>query len=57
MCRPSPNIFKTQHPGENPFPPYRKRCMEGGADFFFDKSTEAEKIVEVLKKLIKDKQN
>jgi len=31
--------------------------MEGGADFFFDKSTEAEKIGGVLKKLMKDKQN
>jgi hypothetical protein len=28
--------------------------MEGGADYFFDKSTEFEKVIEVLKKLIKE---
>jgi DNA-binding NarL/FixJ family response regulator len=37
-----------------PYPQYRKKCMEGGADYFFDKSTEFEKIIEVLKKLIKE---
>jgi DNA-binding NarL/FixJ family response regulator len=34
-----------------PYPQYRKKCMEAGADFFFDKSTEFHKVVEVLKKL------
>lgn len=33
---------------------YRKKCMASGADFFFNKSTEFEKILEVLKKLIQD---
>ena len=37
-----------------PYPQYRKKCMEVGADFFFDKSTEFEKIPEVLKRFIKD---
>ena len=37
-----------------PYPQYRKKCMEGGADYFFDKSTEFEKVIEVLKKLIKE---
>ncbi len=37
-----------------PYPQYRKRCMDLGADFFFDKSTEFEKVIEVLKKLIKE---
>ena len=37
-----------------PYPQYRKRCMEVGADFFFDKSTEFEKIPEVLNRFIKD---
>lgn len=31
-----------------PYPQYRKKCMEGGADFFFDKSKEFRKIKEVL---------
>ncbi len=30
-------------------PPFRKRCLEVGADYFFDKSTEIEKVVAVLK--------
>jgi len=28
--------------------------MDAGADFFFDKSTEFEKIIDVFKKLIKN---
>jgi len=35
-----------------PYPQYKKKCMEAGADFFFDKSTEFHKVNEVLKKLI-----
>ena len=37
-----------------PYPQYRKKCMEAGADYFFDKSTEFNKIMEVLKKLIQE---
>src|SRR4030042_2579065 len=37
-----------------PYPQYRKKCMDEGADFFFDKSSEFEKITEVLKQLNKD---
>lgn len=37
-----------------PYPQYRKKCMEGGADYFFDKSTEFEKVIDVLKKLIEE---
>ncbi len=37
-----------------PYPQYRKKCMEAGADYFFDKSTEFNKIIEVIKKLIKE---
>jgi len=40
-----------------PYPQYRKKCKELGADYFFDKSTEFEKINEVLENLIKDSQN
>jgi len=35
-----------------PYPQYRKKCMKAGADYFFDKSTEFEKVTEVLQKLI-----
>jgi len=35
-----------------PYPQYRKKCMDSGADFFFDKSTEFRKVVEVLNHLI-----
>ena len=34
-----------------PYPQYRRKCMEAGADFFFDKSTEFDKVTEVLKQL------
>ena len=36
------------------YPQYRKKCVEGGAAFFFDKSTEFERVPEVLKALIHD---
>jgi len=32
-----------------PYPQYRRRCMEEGADYFFDKSSEFEKVIDVLK--------
>ena len=31
-----------------PHPQYRSRCLDAGADFFFDKTAEFEKVVEVL---------
>ena len=34
------------------YPENRKKCMDGGADFFFDKSTEFQKIVGVLKGML-----
>jgi DNA-binding NarL/FixJ family response regulator len=37
-----------------PYCQYRKKYMDAGADFFFDKSTEFEKIIDVFKKLIKN---
>jgi len=36
-----------------PYPQYRTRCMEIGADYFFDKSTETEKMIEQIKQLAK----
>jgi len=32
-------------------PENRKKCMDNGADFFFDKSTEFQKVVSVLKRI------
>lgn len=37
-------IVLTNHP----HPQYRERCLQGGARFFLDKSTEFQKIVEIL---------
>lgn len=37
-----------------PFPQYRKKCLDAGADFFFDKSTEFYAVIEVLKKLAQE---
>lgn len=34
-----------------PYLQYRKKCMDAGADFFFYKSTEFNKLIEVIKKL------
>ena len=31
-----------------PHPENRKKCMDGGADYFFDKSNEFQKVVSVL---------
>lgn len=34
-----------------PYPQYRERCMQLGADFFFDKSVEFERVYEVFERL------
>ncbi len=36
-----------------PYAAYRKRCMELGANYFFDKSTEFTKVEEVVRELVK----
>ena len=38
-----------------PYPQYRKKCMDLGADFFFDKSSEFEKIPEFLEQLVRNR--
>jgi DNA-binding NarL/FixJ family response regulator len=38
-----------------PYPQYRKKCMELGADYFFDKVTEIEQVAEVVRHLVKNK--
>jgi DNA-binding NarL/FixJ family response regulator len=35
-----------------PYPQYRKKCMDAGADYFFDKSSEFHKVTEVLSQMI-----
>jgi DNA-binding NarL/FixJ family response regulator len=35
-----------------PYPQYRKKCMDLGADFFFDKFNEFDKLIDVLEKII-----
>lgn len=34
-----------------PYPQYRQRCLQAGADFFFDKSIEFEKVIPALREL------
>jgi DNA-binding NarL/FixJ family response regulator len=34
-----------------PYPQYRKKCLGLGADYFFDKSTEFGKVMELFKQL------
>ena len=34
-----------------PYPQYRKKCLEEGAEFFFDKLTESEKMIETIDSL------
>jgi DNA-binding NarL/FixJ family response regulator len=31
-----------------PYPQYRRKCMDAGADFFFDKSNEFDRVAEVV---------
>jgi DNA-binding NarL/FixJ family response regulator len=34
------------------FPQYKETCMESGADFFFDKSNEYHKVIDIFKNLV-----
>jgi hypothetical protein len=34
-----------------PYPQHRKRCLEAGADFIFDKTSEFQRVPEVLAQL------
>lgn len=40
-----------------PYPQYRQKCTEAGADFFFVKSTEFDQVVPALKQLIQRARN
>ena len=35
-----------------PYPKYRERCREEGADYFFDKTTESEKLIDTILSII-----
>ena len=37
-----------------PYPQYRKKCMEEGTDYFFDKSSESEKLVDLIRKMARE---
>ena len=37
-----------------PFPQYRKKCEQAGADYFFDKSSESHRVIATLESLAKD---
>lgn len=39
------------------YPEYRQRCLAAGADFFFDKSTEFDRIPELVEGLVRDNGN
>jgi DNA-binding NarL/FixJ family response regulator len=43
-------IVLTNHP----YTQYRAKCFENGADYFFDKSEEYNKVIDVLDDLIKN---
>ena len=51
-------IKRNEHPpkvimfSDYPYPQYRDKCMDAGADFFFSKSTEFDKVTNVLKQLV-----
>jgi YesN/AraC family two-component response regulator len=34
-----------------PYPQYRKKCLDAGAEYFFDKATEFEQVAKVLEKM------
>ena len=40
-----------------PYPQYRKKCMNLGADFFFTKATEYEEVSKVIEQLLKNDKN
>jgi len=40
-----------------PYPQYRKECINAGAEFFFNKSTEFDKVSEVLKMLAEKRES
>ena len=48
--KPSPHVIMLTN---YPYPQYREKCLEAGADFFFDKSREFHQVTEVLQQLVR----
>ncbi|HXD33705.1 MAG TPA: response regulator transcription factor [Pyrinomonadaceae bacterium] len=46
-------IMLTNHP----YPQYRQKCLELGADYFFSKSTDAQRLLEVIGQLANSKRS
>ena len=40
-----------------PYQEYQRKCLDAGADFFFDKSTQFERVVPVIEQLLKKKKH
>jgi DNA-binding NarL/FixJ family response regulator len=40
-----------------PYPQYRQRCLVAGADYFFDKATQFEELVELLEEMVRAKRD
>lgn len=40
-----------------PYPQYRRKCMDAGADYFFDKSSEFHKVTDVLARMVADRRS
>ncbi len=36
-----------------PYPQYQKRCLDAGADFFFDKSTQFDRLAPIVKRVLR----
>ena len=48
---PSPTVIMLTN---YPYPQYRKKCADAGADFFFDKSGEFDKVAEVVERMARE---
>ncbi len=40
-----------------PYPQYRRKCMDAGADYFFDKSNEFHKVTDVLSRMVAERES
>jgi DNA-binding NarL/FixJ family response regulator len=49
QLKPAPTVIMLTN---YPYPENRKKCMDLGADFFFDKSTEFQRVVGVLSSMM-----
>ena len=49
--KPTPKVIMLTN---YPHPENRKKCMDGGADYFFDKSTEFQRLVPILRDMLHD---